>query len=734
MREMNQKSRYTGEEIAVIGMAGRFPGARDLDEFWDNMKNGIESISFFPGDELEEQGIDSRLIHDPYFVKAKGVLEDIEYFDTVFFGYSPAEAEKLDPQTRVFLEVAREALANAGYDTFTHKGEIGLFATASPREENKEAADNNFSRCIARRLNLKEYDSRMPRDCTNSLAAIHLACQSLLKGECSMALAGGVSVTLPAKTGYMYREGRINSPDGHCRAFDISARGTGAGDGSGIVVLKTLQQAAADGDCILALIKGTTLEMEIQSTGRTGIPAPGLQTTLVQKALQKARVKPETIGYIETHGIGTLLSDAVEVRALTRAFNTDKKGCCAIGSVKTNIGHLDSAAGTAGFIKTLLMIKHRQLPPGLNFENPNPNISFLNTPFYVNTRLTPWESNENPLRAGISSFGTDCINIHIIVEEAGETRDPAIPSPRFDHRIFTPGLIEARPSGCRAIELEDALSPETGEEEKNQAIKQQEEYWQKEFNREIPEPYIPTDKKSTGHTHARDREIIDLNRLEIEMGIEKTYALKRTALAENMTLRSLLLAVTFIFLAKISNREEIVIGTLVENHRGGWERDHQSYTNILALKCAPQENKPLAVFLQEVRRKFTKALDNRDYPFQHLEKLVKKNNPHCKRMFNVMFVYRTTQRHNKENLLINLNKLPGCDMILEVVEADHGLQFVLEYNKNLLGQERAERYARHFREVLSSVVENRGIHLKDIAVSHDVLDSQTNIPQMEFGF
>ncbi|KOR82050.1 type I polyketide synthase [Paenibacillus solani] len=427
----------TGLEIAVIGMAGRFPEARNIEEYWDNLRNGKESIHFFSDSELEAAGIDPELIRNSRYVRAKGLVPDAEWFDSDFFDYSPREAEVIDPQLRIFHECAYEALEHAGYDTEQTSGAIGLFAGASSsiywqlvamlsRSESTAEqfaalalSDKDFlSTRIAHKLNLKGTSVNVDSACSTSLLAIHLACRALLTGECRIALAGGVTVTVPRTEGYLYEEGMVSSPDGHCRAFDSNAKGTVGGEGAGVVVLKPLKQALADGDTIYAVIKGSAANND--GTRKMGYSAPSVegQAEVIRAAQRMSRVTPETISYIEAHGTGTALGDPVEIEALKLAFQTDKKGFCRIGSVKTNIGHLNSAAGVAAFIKTVLALMHKQLPPSLHFNKPNPKIDFASSPFIVNTELTSWRSEFHPLRAGVSSFGIGGTNVHVVLEEA----------------------------------------------------------------------------------------------------------------------------------------------------------------------------------------------------------------------------------------------------------------------------------------------------------------------------
>jgi acyl transferase domain-containing protein len=435
--EQESISTYTGLEIAVIGMSGRFPGAKNIEEFWNNLKNGVESISFFSSEELEEAGVSPAELENANYVKANGILEEVNDFDSLFFSYTPDEARVMDPQARIFHECVWEALESAGYGPGTYREPIGLYAGAAPhfgweafihlsgksREIGPFTALNLMNKDfmttrISYNLNLRGPSFSLQTACSTSLVAIHLACQGLLSGECHIALAGGVSVTYLNKSGYYYQEGLINSPDGHCRAFDASAKGIVAGDGAGVVVLKPLEEAAADGDFIWAMIKGSALNND--GSGKVGYSAPGVrgQVEVIQAALRAADVEPESITYIETHGTGTALGDPIEVEALTRAFAVDKKQYCPLGSVKTNIGHLNSAAGVAGFIKTTLALLFHCIPPSLNYQTPNPKIDFENSPFYVNRRLIPWTRGKYPLRAGISSFGIGGTNAHVILEQA----------------------------------------------------------------------------------------------------------------------------------------------------------------------------------------------------------------------------------------------------------------------------------------------------------------------------
>lgn len=433
-------------EVAIVGMAGRFPGARNLDAFWQNLCNGVESISFFTDEEVEAAGIAPELIKDPHYVKAGGVLDGVEDFDASFFNIYPREAAILDPQHRVFLEIAWEALENAGYNPETYPGWIGVFAGSGmntymmfnllPNLEIMESVngyqlnlgnDKDFMPTrTSYKLNLRGPSINVQTACSTSLVAVHLACQSLLSYHCDMVLAGGVNIRLPQKGGYLYQEGGITSPDGHCRAFDARAAGTVGGNGAGVVVLKRLADAVRDGDTIYAIIKGSAINND--GSVKVGYTAPSIegQVEVISTAQAIANVDPATISYIETHGTGTALGDPIEVAALTQVFQagTDEKQYCAIGSVKTNVGHLDAAAGVVSLIKTTLALKNGLIPPSLHFTRPNPKIDFENSPFFVNTQLRPWDGFGRdhlaglPRRAGISSFGIGGTNVHMILEEA----------------------------------------------------------------------------------------------------------------------------------------------------------------------------------------------------------------------------------------------------------------------------------------------------------------------------
>ncbi|MEH1828472.1 MAG: type I polyketide synthase [Nostoc sp.] len=427
-------------DIAIVGISGRFPSANNVDAFWYNLQNGVESISFLSNHDLVDLNIEEEVLNNPNYVKAAPILEGIEYFDARFFGYSPKEAEIIDPQHRLFIESAWEALENAGYDPETYNGLIGVYAGVSTNSyffnniyenidllniSNKYSLNKDFlATNISYKLNLKGPSVGIQTYCSTSLVAIHLACKSLLDEECDIALAGGVTVLVPQKAGYFYEEDGILSPDGHCRAFDAKAQGTVFGSGLGIVVLKRLKDAIADRDYIHAVIKGSAINNDGSLKVSYTAPSVNGQAEVIVEALANAGINADDISYIETHGTGTAAGDPIEIAALTKAFRafTQRNGFCAIGSVKPNIGHLDTAAGVASLIKTVLALKHKKIPPSLNFEVPNPEIDFANSPFYVNTKLTDWKTNNTPRRAGVSSLGFGGTNAHVILEEAPEIK------------------------------------------------------------------------------------------------------------------------------------------------------------------------------------------------------------------------------------------------------------------------------------------------------------------------
>jgi acyl transferase domain-containing protein/acyl carrier protein len=431
--------------IAIVGMACRFPGSADVDAFWRNLRAGRESIVSFGADELDGV-VDHTLLSDPNYVRARGVLEGADLFDAGFFGLSPREAELTDPQQRLFLECAWTALEDAGHDPDGFDGTIGVYAgtgwnsyftsnlAAQPGLLESDAGHqvllgnekDNLTTRVSYKLNLTGPSLAVQTGCSSSLVATSLACQALLSYQCDMALAGGVSVMFP-QAGYLYRPGNIFSPDGHCRAFDARAEGTVLGSGVGVVALKRLEDALRDGDHIHAVIKGTAVNND--GAVKVGYTAPSVagQAKCILEANAIAGIAADSIGYVEAHGTATALGDPVEFEALTKAFrqSTSATGFCGLGSVKTNIGHLDAAAGVAGLIKAVLALQHREIPPSLHFERPNPQIDLTHSPFYVASALASWPAGPAPRRAGVSSFGLGGTNAHVVLEEAPERRaDP----------------------------------------------------------------------------------------------------------------------------------------------------------------------------------------------------------------------------------------------------------------------------------------------------------------------
>ena len=432
--------------VAVVGMSCRFPGAADVEAFWRNLSQGVESIVPLTDEELRAGGIDPAWIAQPSYIKAKGVLEGFDLFDAAFFNLSPMDAALLDPQQRLFLECSWEALEDAGCDPERFAGPAGVYAGvgmntyafnlyANPAllqsvggYQAMLANDKDFlATRVSYKLDLRGPSMTVQTACSTSLVAIHLACQSLLAGECDLALAGGVRVAVPQKAGYFYQEGGIHSPDGHCRAFDARSAGMVGGDGAGVVVLKRLADALAAGDRIRAVLRGSAVNND--GARRVGYTAPGVegQARVVAEALAVAGVGARSIGYVEAHGTATELGDPVEVAGLTQAFRatTEDRQFCALGSVKTNLGHLDAAAGVAGVIKTVLALEREALPPSLHFERPNPKIDFATSPFQVNAELTPWPRGAEPRRAGVSSLGIGGTNAHLVLEEAPPAPPPA---------------------------------------------------------------------------------------------------------------------------------------------------------------------------------------------------------------------------------------------------------------------------------------------------------------------
>lgn len=440
--------------IAIIGMAGRFPGARNLHEFWQNLRNGVECIAHPSDADFLASGIPADIWRKPNYVRAAATVEHVDRFDAAFFGITPREAEILDPQQRLALECAWEAFEDAGYDPETCGVPIGVYAGAATSSylgnlyRNPEVMrsftyfqlmlandKDHLATRLAYKLDLRGPAVGIQTACSTSLVAVHVACEALISRQCDLAIAAGVMIRVSPfgdqEPGYLYEEGGITSSDGRCCAFDAAAQGTVFGNGIGVVLLKRLSDAVADNDHIHAVIKGSAVNND--GAARVGYAAPSVdgQAKVIAEALAISGVDVDTIGHVEAHGTGTPLGDPIEVLALSKAYRarTARRQFCAIGSVKPNVGHLETAAGMAGLIKTVLALKHREIPPLLHFERSNPAIDFSNSPFYVPTELRSWPDTGAPLRAGVSSFGMGGTNAHIILEEAPAPISTAPPLP-----------------------------------------------------------------------------------------------------------------------------------------------------------------------------------------------------------------------------------------------------------------------------------------------------------------
>ncbi|MBQ1766559.1 MAG: acyltransferase domain-containing protein [Aquincola sp.] len=426
--------------IAVLACAGRFPGARDVDEFWRNIAGGVESVRRLSAEEIARSGIDPAVKASRDFVPVANDFDGIDEFDAALFGYSPAEAAILDPQHRHLLQCTQAVFERAGYRPDRLDGRVGvyvgvgfqayLFEQLAHRPDVQLAAginriffgnDKGFAAArIAHKFDFKGPSIVIDTACSSSLMAIHMACRALLGHDCDMAVSGGASLLLPRNTGYVHQPGGIMSRDGHCRPFDAAASGTVFGSGAGVVLLRRLEDAIADGDSILAVIAGSAANNDGSMKAGFTAPSPAGQAAVIAEALAFADIDPDTIGYVEAHGTGTELGDPIEIQGLTQAFRrgTPRQGYCALGSVKGNIGHLDAAAGVAGLIKAVHALARRKLPPTINFDRPNPHIDLAASPFYVNTTLRDWPEGPTPRRAGVSAFGIGGGNVHVVLEEA----------------------------------------------------------------------------------------------------------------------------------------------------------------------------------------------------------------------------------------------------------------------------------------------------------------------------
>ena len=431
----------SASSIAIVGMAGRFPGAHNTAEFWENLRNGVESIRDLSESDLLAAGASAEDLANPDYVRRAAILDGVPLFDASFFGFSPRDASIMDPQHRHFLECAWEAIEDSAHPPQQFAGSIGVFAGSGLNTyliynllANRRLVDSaglfqlkqtgNDKDVLATRVSY-QFDLRGPSinvqtACSTSLVAVHLACQSLLNFECDMALAGGVTIEIPHGLGYVYREGEILARDGHCRSFDASSSGTVFSSGLGIVVLRRLEDALADRDRIRAVILGSAINND--GARKVGYLAPSVegQVEVVTEALDYAGVSAASISYVETHGTGTRVGDPIEVRALKNAFQSaaPRSGATAIGSLKSNIGHLDAAAGVAGLIKTVLALEHAQIPASLHFEKINPHFELDGSPFYVNSKLSDWPSMGEPRRAGVTALGIGGTNAHVVLEQA----------------------------------------------------------------------------------------------------------------------------------------------------------------------------------------------------------------------------------------------------------------------------------------------------------------------------
>ena len=436
--------------IAVVGMAARLPGANTLSAFWDNLRRGEESIVTLAEDDLLAEGIPEKALANHAYVRRAALMDGIDEFDADFFGFTPQVARSTDPQHRLFLQTAFHAIEDAGYDPAEIEGSVGVYATSttsgyllhnimSNHDPNvvmgqgitfdmvnlsMQNDKDYLATKVAYALNLRGPALSVQTACSSALVAVHLACQSILNGECELALAGGASLRIPHHVGYWYAPGSMVSPTGHCRPFDARSDGTIFGSGVGVVVLKSLQDAVDDGDRIHAVIRGSALNNDGSTKMTYAAPTAAGQADVIAEAHAIAEVDASEISYIETHGTGTPLGDPIEIEGLRQAFEVSEEtrsGPCYVGSVKSNIGHLESAAGIASLIKAILCLKHRAIPATLHYTSPNPELHLDRGPFKVRSEYGPWEW-DGVLRAGVSSFGVGGTNAHVVLEEAPARR------------------------------------------------------------------------------------------------------------------------------------------------------------------------------------------------------------------------------------------------------------------------------------------------------------------------
>ena len=433
---------YGSSPVAIIGMAARLPGAPTIDQYWQNLRSGVESIEQLSVEQLRQAGVPDALIENPAYVRSGAFLQDMDQFDARFFGISPREADIMDPQHRQLLEVSWQALENAGHVQANSTSAVGVFVGSGYNSyfahnvlSSEELLDQygffllrhtgNDKDFLATRLSyqfgLQGPSVNIQTACSTSLVAVHMAIQSLLSGECDIALAGAVSIDLPQRTGYLYRDGEVASPDGRCRPFDSGAQGTFFGSGAGVVVLKPLAAALADQDYVHAVIRGSAVNND--GAGKVSYLAPSVdaQAAAIAEALMIAEVDARDVSYVEAHGTGTPMGDPIEFAALNEVFaaNEMQGRRCYIGSVKANIGHLDTAAGIAGLIKTVEALKHQELPPSLNYVTPNPALDIASSALDVNSSLRPWFTEQGTRLAGVTSLGVGGTNAHVVLQEYG---------------------------------------------------------------------------------------------------------------------------------------------------------------------------------------------------------------------------------------------------------------------------------------------------------------------------
>ena|GEM_PF-336311 len=474
------KQEYADTDIAVIGMACQFPGASDVQQYWNNLVSGVESIRTFTEEELLASGVPLEDVHSPHYVRRKGYLDDVAYFDHQFFNYSLHEAASMDPQIRLLHQVTWHALEDGGYDPYHYKGKIGFFAGSGLSTpwltrfigEQKDLVQlfeamtlnekDYVTTRISYKLNLRGPSANVQTACSTSLVAIHQAIQSLLRNEADMALAGGVSISYPLKEGYMWHEGMIYSKDGYCRPFSEGATGTLSGNGCGVVLLKRLDQAIQDGDHIYAVVKGSAVNND--GHDKIGYTAPSVsgQKEVIQQAMRMARMDPEQIRYVEAHGTGTQLGDPIEINALQQAWQANEHQYCAIGSVKANIGHLDAAAGVAGFIKAVCIAQQRIAPPLLHYKGKHSQIMFEQSPFYINTEAKQLAQSNEPIAVAVSSFGIGGTNAHLVVSSPPEHSSSPFTMPHSDIAIWP---LSAASSESLQHNCEQLKSWTTGQKE-----------------------------------------------------------------------------------------------------------------------------------------------------------------------------------------------------------------------------------------------------------------------------